>query len=86
MLKRLMTATFAAMMSSVAAVAGPAYVDTDNKFELTLPDTNWTTEKPTGAETKVMKNSRRKAQTGANCRVPTVKSKQILLWVPGRLN
>lgn len=54
---------------SWAALAGPAYVDTENKFELTLPDAGWTTEKGGDSETKVVMNSPRKDQTGGNCRV-----------------
>jgi hypothetical protein len=69
MFKRCAVLAVAAAALSSAALAGPAYVDAENKFELTLPDAGWTTEKGGDTDTKVIMNSPRKDQTGGNCRV-----------------
>ena len=69
MFKRIATIAMCAAAMSLAALAGPAYVDAENKFEFALPDGGWTTEKGADADTKVVMNSPRKDQTGGNCRV-----------------
>jgi hypothetical protein len=69
MFKRVAAIAVAAAAMSSAVLAGPAYVDAENKFELALPDTGWTTEKGADTDTKVVMNSPRKDQTGGNCRV-----------------
>jgi hypothetical protein len=69
MLKRFAVMAVAAAVMSSAALAGPAYVDAENKFELTLPDAGWTTQKGGDTDTKVVMDSPRKDQTGGNCRV-----------------
>jgi len=69
MFKRVVVIAASAAAVASAALAGPTYVDTENKFEFTFPDAGWTTEKGADADTKVVMNSPRKDQTGGNCRV-----------------